>query len=113
MIAQATATRPLPPPGSPSLVGNTVPLPHRLHLSDGRTLAGDLHKAPNARLADHLSTLKGFISVTNACCELTGRTFPHLVVNQDHLLFIEEISTPQPPMRVTTPGAGVRVDVQR
>lgn len=113
MIAQAAATRPLPPPGSPALVGNKVPLPHRLHLADGRTLSGDLHKAPNARLADHLSTLKGFISLTTACCEATGRSFPHIVVNQVHILFIEEITTPQAPVRVTTPGAGARIDVQR
>jgi hypothetical protein len=104
MIAQATpAARPLGGPGTASLVGNKVPLPHRFHMTDGRTIAGDLHKAPNARLADHLSTLKGFVSVTNACCEGTGTHFPYIVINQDHVLFIEEIPAPAAQVRVTTP----------
>jgi hypothetical protein len=98
MIAQATPVRPHTPPGSPALVGNKVPLPHRFHLTDGRTLCGDLHKARNARLADHLSTVKGFISVTSACCEATGRTFAHLVLNQDHILFVEEVHETRPPV---------------
>lgn len=112
MIAQATpAARPLRAPGTPSLVGNKVPLPHRLHMTDGRTLVGDLHKAPSTRLADHLSTLKGFISVTGACCERSGTHFPYIVVNQEHVLFIEELGVAAAPVRVTTPG-GVR-DVSR
>lgn len=110
MIAQAVPTRPHTPPGSPSLVGNKVPMPHRFHLTDGRSLSGDLHRAPGTRLADHLSTLKGFISVTNAFCETTGDTFPHVVLNQDHVVFIEEVHTPAP-ARVTPPVA--RTDVPR
>jgi hypothetical protein len=105
MIAQATpAARPLGSPGTASLVGNKVPLPHRFHMTDGRTLVGDLHKAPNARLADHLSTLKGFVSVTSACCEGTGTHFSYIVINQDHVLFIEELPVPDAQVRVTTPG---------
>jgi len=105
MIAQATpAARRVGVPGTPSLVGNKVPLPHRFHMTDGRTLVGDLHKAPTARLADHLSTLKGFISVTGACCERTGTHFPYIILNQDHVLFIEELGAPAAPVKVTTPG---------
>jgi hypothetical protein len=78
-------------PGTPSLVGNKRPQPHRFHLTSGRVLEGDLHRAPNARLADHLSTLKGFISVTNAHCVATGERYPYIVLNQDHILFIEEL----------------------
>lgn len=108
MIAQATpATRPTHTPGTPSLVGSKVPLPHRFHMTDGRTISGDIHKAPNARLADHLSTLKGFISVTNACCEGSGSHFPYIVLNQDHVLFIEELPAPAAAVRVATPG-GIR-----
>jgi hypothetical protein len=109
MIAQATPMhRPAPSPGTPSLVGNKVPLPHRFHLTDGRVLTGDLHKAPNARLADHLSTLKGFISVTRARCEASGKSFPYLVLNQDHVLFIEEVA-PAAAARPVTPGGGAHV----
>jgi hypothetical protein len=105
MIAKATPpARPVGAPGTPALVGNKVPLPHRFHMTDGRTLVGDLHKAPGTRLADHLSTLKGFISVTGACCEGTGTHYPYIVVNQDHVLFIEELPAPDAPVRVTTPG---------
>lgn len=106
MIAQATPIKPSNPPGSPSLVGNKVPLPHRFFLTDGRTISGDLHKSPTTRLADHLSTVKGFISVTGACCEATGRNYPHIVLNQDHILFIEEIHTRPQAVPVTTPSAG-------
>ncbi|HEX2187803.1 MAG TPA: hypothetical protein VHG51_02835 [Longimicrobiaceae bacterium] len=107
MIAKATPPpRPLHTPGTPSLVGNKVPLPHRFHLTDGRTIDGQLHKSPNARLADHLSTLKGFISVTDARCEASGRHFPYLLLNQDHVLFVEEVVAP------STLAGGAR-DVQR
>lgn len=109
MIAQATPLhRPTTTPGTPSLVGSKVPLPHRFHLTGGRTLTGDLHKAPTARLADHLSTLKGFISVTGARCEASGECYPYIVLNQDHVLFIEEVPAPAP-VRVTTPGGMPRV----
>jgi hypothetical protein len=73
-------------------------------MTDGRTIVGDLHKAPTTRLADHLSTLKGFISVTAACCEGTGTHFPYIVLNQDHVLFIEELPVADARARVTTPG---------
>ncbi len=110
MIARANPA-PLPhaAPGTPSLVGNKVPLPHRFHLTDGRSLTGDLHKAPTSRLADHLSTLKGFISVTHAHCEKTGTELPYIVLNQDHVLFIEELPAPERPARAPTPGVGYNV----
>lgn len=85
------------PPSSPALVGNKRPQPHRFHLTSGRVLEGNLHRAPNARLADHLSTLKGFISVTDAVCATSGERYPYIVLNQDHVLFIEELAAqPQP-----------------
>lgn len=110
MIAQATHPRTqTAPPGTPGLVGAKVPLPHRFHLTDGRVITGELHKAPNARLADHLSMLKGFISVTSASCETSGRSYPYIVLNQDHVLFIEELHPPQQPVKVTTPAGRTHV----
>jgi hypothetical protein len=50
-----------------------------------------MHRAPGSRLADHLSTLKGFISITNARCAETGAAYGYLVLNQDHVMFIEEL----------------------
>ena len=93
MIARATPT--LAPravaPGTPSMVGNKRPQPHRFHLTSGRILQGEMHRAPGSRLADHLSTLKGFISITAARCADTGTDYGYLVLNQDHVMFIEEL----------------------
>lgn len=97
------------PPRTPGMVGNKVPLPHRFHLTDGRTIAGHLHKSPTTRLADHLSTLKGFISVTGARCEASGKQFPYLLLNQDHVLFVEEVRAAAGPATA----AGGAPDVQR
>jgi hypothetical protein len=95
VIARAAAPAPrLAAPSSPSLVGNKRPQPHRFHLTTGRVLEGNLHRAPNARLADHLATLKGFVSVTDVQCTTTGENFPYVVINQDHILFIEEVLPP-------------------
>lgn len=96
MIARATPTLPTRPaaPGTPSLVGNKRPQGHRFHLTGGRVLEGDLHRSPGSRLADHLSTLKGFISVTNARCLQSGHVFGYVVLNQDAVLFIEELAAP-------------------
>jgi hypothetical protein len=97
MIARATPTPTLPARpaiGSPSLVGNKRAQGHRFHLTGGRVVEGDLHRSPGSRLADHLSTLKGFISVTNARCLQSGHTYGYLVLNQDHVMFIEELPAP-------------------
>lgn len=96
MIAHATPTLPARPaaPGSPALVGNKRAQGHRFHLSGGLVLEGDLHRSPGSRLADHLSTLKGYISVTNARCLQSGHVFGYIVLNQDAVLFIEELSAP-------------------
>lgn len=94
MIARATPSlspRAAAPVGSPTLVGNKRPQPHRFHLTGGRRVEGDLHRSPGSRLADHLSTLKGFISVTAARCAETGTQYGYLVLNQDHVMFIEEV----------------------
>lgn len=97
MIARpAPAARPAPP-STPSMVGNRRPQPHRLHLTTGRVLEGNLHRAPNTRLADHLSTLKGFLNVTDASCATSGERFDYVVLNMDHILFIEEMApSPEP-----------------
>lgn len=96
MIAQANAF-PTPAartvrPGAASLVGNKRPLPHRLHLTNGRMLDGELHKDPDPHRVDHLSTLKGYISATNVVCVETGSCYPHIAPNQAHVLIIEELS---------------------
>ena len=92
MIARAAAPTRAPVPSTPAMVGNKRPRPHRFHLTGGRVLEGNLHRAPNARLADHLSTLKGFISVTDALCASSGERYDYLVLNQDHIVFIEELA---------------------
>ncbi len=74
-----------------ALRGNKVPHGHRIYLVDGRVLHGELHRSPNVRLADHLAGLKGLISLTDARCERTGAVFPHVVVNLENVLFIEEM----------------------
>lgn len=96
MIARATPTLVARPatPGSSALVGNKRAQPHRFHLTGGRVLEGDLHRSPGSRLADHLSTLKGFISVTNARCLQSGHSFGYVVLNQDQVMFIEELAVP-------------------
>jgi hypothetical protein len=92
MIARAAPpVRPVAPT-TPALVGNKRPQPHRFHLTSGRVLEGNLHRAPTTRLADHLSTLKGFISVTDAVCVESGDRYPYLVLNQEHVVFIEEMA---------------------
>ncbi|HEX8697104.1 MAG TPA: hypothetical protein VF746_32090 [Longimicrobium sp.] len=97
MIARAAVPVARPAaPSSPSLVGNKRPQPHRFHLTSGRVLEGNMHRAPNTRLADHLSTIKGFVSLTDVCCAATGERFPYIVVNQDHILFIEEVQPVEP-----------------
>lgn len=91
MIARAAPAASPAPPSTPAMVGNRRPQAHRFHLTTGRVLEGNLHRAPSTRLADHLSTLKGYISVTDAQCTASGERFPYLVLNADHLLFIEEL----------------------
>jgi hypothetical protein len=94
MIARATpglAPRPAVAPGTPSMVGNKRPQPHRFHMTGGRVVEGQMHRSPGSRLADHLSTLKGFISVTEARCVADGTDYGYLVLNQDHVMFIEEL----------------------
>ncbi|HEX2204820.1 MAG TPA: hypothetical protein VHG91_16040 [Longimicrobium sp.] len=110
MIARAEIPVRPAPPSSPALVGNKRPQPHRFHLSTGRVLEGNLYRAPSARLADHLSTLKGFISVTDALCAASGERFPYIVLNQDHVLFIEELP-PEPKPAGAVVGSMARVTV--
>jgi len=76
------------------LRGQKAPSVHRIFLIGGLVIRGDLHRMPNNRLGDHLSTQKGFLSVTNAVCESTNETFPHLVIVLSNVLFLEEVNGP-------------------
>ena len=71
--------------------GNKLPQMHRLFLVDGRVLRGEIYRALNVRLADHLTTLRGTISVTNAMDERTGERYAYIVVFTENVLFIQEI----------------------
>lgn len=77
--------------GSEPMRGNKLPQMHRLFLVDGRVLRGEIYRAPNVRLADHLTTLRGTISVTNAMDERTGERYAYIVVFTENVLFIQEI----------------------
>ena len=77
--------------GSPSMVGGKMPAAHRFHLSNGMVLRGEIYRQPKGRLSDHLSTLKGFISVLDAESEATGERYPFLTINVDHVVVIEEL----------------------
>ncbi len=90
-------------PGSPHMAGNRSAFPHRFHLTDGRVMTGNLYKIPQSRLADHLSTLKGYISSTDVECEQTGQTFAYIVINTAHILFIEEVADPPEESRFAPP----------
>ena len=106
MIARAVPAANPAPPSTPAMVGNKRPQPHRFHLTGGRVLEGNLHRAPNARLADHLTTLKGYISVTDALCPQSGERFPYIVLNADHVVFIEELPAGARGPHVTATTAG-------
>lgn len=87
-------SQPTPPPashGSPTMVGSKKPFLHRFHLTDGRVMEGHMYRVPNSRLADFLATLKGFISLTDCTCTRTGERYPYVALNQEHVLFIEEM----------------------
>ncbi|HYH81554.1 MAG TPA: hypothetical protein VEX86_17245, partial [Longimicrobium sp.] len=77
--------------------------------SNGRVLEGNLHRTPSTRLADHLSTLKGYISVTDALCAHSGERFPYVVVNADHLVLIEELPADGQGPRVPPQGTADRL----
>jgi hypothetical protein len=73
------------------MVATKRPVPPRVLLASGRVLDGNLHRSPSTRLADHLSTLKGYLSLTGVTCPASGERFSHLVVNLDQVLFVEEM----------------------
>lgn len=83
----ATFTR---PSASGGLRGQKLPVTHRIFLTDGRVLRGELHRLPNTRLADHLSMQKGVVSVTNAMCERTSEELGYVVIMLSNVLFIQE-----------------------
>ena len=77
--------------GSEPLRGNKIPQMHRLFLVDGRVLRGEIYRSPNTRLADHLASLRGAITVTNVMDERTGERYGYVVVIAENVLFIQEI----------------------
>jgi len=79
-----------PRAGAGGLRGQKTPVTHRIFLLDGRVIRGELHRMPNNRLADHLSTQKGVVSVTNAVCERTKEELGYIVVVLSNVLFIQE-----------------------
>jgi hypothetical protein len=87
----ATTTAPRPSAGAGSLRGQKAPYLHRIFLSNGRVIRGEIHRMPNNRLGDHLSMQKGYLSVTNAVCEDTQQTFGHIVLVLSNVLFVEEV----------------------
>ena len=88
----ATVTAPRATTGG--LRGQKAPYIHRLFLTDGRVIRGELHRMPNNRLGDHLSMQKGFLSVTNAVCEKTNESYRYIVVVLSNVLFLEEMDGP-------------------
>lgn len=107
MIQQARYVQQTPAPGTASMVGNKIPMLHRVHLTTGRVMTGNMHRAPNTRLADHLSTLKGLISLTDVVCEDTGDAFPYIVVNMDNILFFEELGAHTRPDATSSRVSGI------
>ena len=77
--------------GSEPLRGNKIPQMHRLFMADGRVLRGEIYRSPNTRLADHIATLRGVVSVTNVMDERTGERYGYIVVFTENVLFIQEI----------------------
>lgn len=89
-----------PRSGSSPLAGNRIPRRHRFYLSDGRVMIGDLYRSPNSRLADHVASLKGYISVVDATIEHnpnavdagdSNLTMGFIALNCEHIMFIEEL----------------------
>ena len=107
MITKAAIHTGRSAPQSQHMVGNRIAAPHRFHLTDGRVLTGELYKVPTVRLADHLATLKGYISSTNVRCERTGESFAYVAISTAHVLFIEELPRAAETSRFAPP-AGVR-----
>jgi len=77
--------------GSEPMRGNKTAQMHRLFLVDGRVLRGEVYRSPNTRLADHIASLRGVISVTNVMDERTGERYGYVVVFAENVLFIQEI----------------------
>ena len=88
-----TAPRPIAG-GAGGLRGQKAPYIHRLFLTNGRVIRGEIHRMPNNRLGDHLAMQKGFLSITNAVCEETEQTFRYIVLVLSNVLFVEEVDGP-------------------
>jgi hypothetical protein len=82
-----TAKRPTPA----AMVGNKVPMPHRFFLADGRIVRGDLYRGRQSRLADHMTTLKGYIGVVNAVIEGTEESLGFVTLTAAQVVMIEEL----------------------
>lgn len=81
-------------PAMAAMVGNKVPMPHRFYLVDGRIIRGDMYRGRQSRLADHLTTLKGYIGVVNAMIEGTHEALGFVTLNAALVLMIEELPSP-------------------
>jgi hypothetical protein len=92
--SSATTTAPRPIANAGGLRGQKAPFIHRIFLTNGRVIRGEIHRMPNNRLGDHLAMQKGFLSVTNAVCEETEQTFRYIVLVLSNVLFVEEVDGP-------------------
>ena len=90
----ATTTGPRAIAGAGGLRGQKAPYIHRIFLTNGRVIRGEIHRMPNNRLGDHLSMQKGFLSLTNAVCEETNQSFRYIVLVLSNVLFLEEVDGP-------------------
>lgn len=61
----------------------------------GTVLKGELHRMPNARLADHIANQRGVLSLTNVVSETTHEEYRYLVVMLSNVLYIEEVVPPE------------------
>lgn len=79
-------------PGSAALAGRRTAQPHRVVLSNGKTLSGSLYRDANIRLSDHIAGLKGFLAMTDAVEATSGEMHPFIVINIDHIVSVEEVN---------------------
>lgn len=67
-------------------------MPHRLYLTNGWMLEGDLLRPGHGRLADYLTTVRGYMVLHGARGPATMLPVPEMVVALEKVLYIEEIA---------------------
>lgn len=67
-------------------------MPHRLYLTNGWVLEGGLLRPGHGRLADYLTTVRGYLVVHGALGPATLQPVPEMVVALEKVLYIEEIA---------------------